>query len=85
MNQGYDVISIDEEQMFNKLGLIQLTNRQMSDKDLNFFLTQLSTYIKAGIPLVDSIAILAKQAKDRKTKNLYNHNWHVYFHTKNFV
>lgn len=72
LNQGYDVLSIEEDEMFNKLGLIQLTTRQMRDKDLNFFLTQLSTYIKAGIPLVDSLAILAKQAKDKKTKNLYN-------------
>lgn len=72
MNQGYDVLTIEEDEMFNKLGLVQLTTRQMRDKDLTFFLTQLSTYIKAGIPLVDSINILAKQAKDKKTKNLYN-------------
>ena len=72
MNQGYDVLSIVEDEMFNKLGLVQLTTRQLRDKDLTFFLTQLSTYIKAGIPLVDSINILARQTKNRKTKNLYN-------------
>ena len=44
----------------------------MKDKDLNFFLTQLSTYIKAGITLVDSINILAKQAKDKKVKLAYH-------------
>ncbi|MBQ8681788.1 MAG: type II secretion system F family protein [Bacilli bacterium] len=72
LNQGYDVLNIEEDEMFNKLGLVQLATRQMKDKDLNFFLTQLSTYIKAGIPLIDSIGILAKQARDKKTKNLYN-------------
>lgn len=72
MNQGYDVLSIEEDQLFNQLGLVQLTTRQMREKDLNFFLTQLSTYIKAGIPLIDSINILAKQARDKKTRNLYN-------------
>lgn len=72
MNQGYDVLMIQEDEVFNKLGLVQLTTKQMRDKDLNFFLTQLSTYIKAGIPLIDSIRILAKQARDKKTKNLYN-------------
>lgn len=72
LNQGYDVLTIEEDELFNKLGLVQLTTRQMSDKDLNFFLTQLSTYIKAGIPLIDSIGILSKQAKEQKTKNLYN-------------
>ena len=72
MNEGFDVLDIKEDEMFNKLGLVQLTTRQMSDKDLNFFLTQLSTYIKAGIPLVESIGILAKQARKKSTKNLYN-------------
>ncbi len=72
LNQGYDVLTIEEDAMFNKLGLVQLTTKQMRDKDLNFFLTQLSTYIKAGIPLVDSIKILADQTKDKKVKNLYN-------------
>lgn len=72
LNQGYDVISIEESKLFNKLGLVQLTTKPMKDKDLNFFLTQLSTYIKAGIPLVDSISILAKQTKSKATRNLYN-------------
>ena len=72
MNQGFDVLEIKEDDLANKLGLVQLTTRQMKDKDLNFFLTQLSTYIKAGIPLVDSINILAKQARNTQTKNLYN-------------
>ncbi len=71
MNQGYDVLSIEEDELFNKLGLVQLVTRPMKDKDLNFFLTQLSTYIKAGIPLIDAINILAKQARDRKIRNLY--------------
>ena len=72
LNQGYDVLDIKEDELFNKLGLVQLAVKQMSDKDLNFFLTQLSTYIKAGIPLVDSIHILAKQARNKKMRNLYN-------------
>ena len=72
LNQGYDVLEIKEDDMANKFGLVQLTTRQMSDKDLNFFLTQLSTYIKAGITLVDAINILAKQAKKKEVKNLYN-------------
>lgn len=72
MNQGLDVLEITEDDLVNKLGLVQLTTRQMSDKDLNFFLTQLSTYIKAGIPLIESLNILSKQTKVKKTQNLYN-------------
>ena len=41
MNQGYDVLKIEEDEMFNKLGLVQLTTRPMKEKDLNFFLTHL--------------------------------------------
>lgn len=72
LSQGYDVLSIEPDEMFNKFGLVQLTTKQMKDKDLNFFLTQLSTYIKAGIPLIEGLVILANQAKDKKTRNLYN-------------
>lgn len=72
LSQGYDVLSIELDEVFNKFGLVQLTTKQMKDKDLNFFLTQLSTYIKAGIPLIEGLRILSNQAKDKKTKNLYN-------------
>lgn len=71
-SQGYDVLSIEEDQVFNKLGLAQLMIKPMSDKDLSFFLTQLSTYIKAGIPLVESISILSRQSKKKANQNLYN-------------
>ena len=72
MNQGYDVLARDEDKVANKFGLVQLTTKEMSPKDLNFFLTQLSTYLKAGITLMDAIDILAKQAKKKSVKNLYN-------------
>ncbi|MEE3343743.1 MAG: type II secretion system F family protein [Bacilli bacterium] len=71
LNQGYDVISIEEDRLFNKMGGVSLTTRPMKDKDLNFFLTQLSTYIKAGITLVDAISILGRQAKEKNRKKLY--------------
>ena len=44
---------------------------KMSNKDLEFWLTQLSTYIKAGIPLTDSVKVLAQQDKRKKYKSLY--------------
>lgn len=72
ISQGYDVLSIEEDELFNKLGLAQLMVKPMNDKDLSFFLTQLSTYLKAGIPLVESISILSRQSKKKATKNLYN-------------
>ena len=40
----------------------------MSNKDLIFWLTQLSTYIKSGIPLTDSIKILMNQMGSKSKK-----------------
>ncbi len=48
-----------------------LFETKMSTKDLIFWLTQLSTYIKAGIPLTDSVRVLAQQDKRKKYKGLY--------------
>ena len=72
-SQGYDVLSIKEDELFNSLGLNSLTTRQMKDKDLSFFLTQLSTCLKAGITLIESVEILAKQTQNKNTKSLYKH------------
>ena len=70
-SQGYNVISIEEDEFANKFLLTKFGGRKMKNKDLIFFLTQLSTYIKSGIPLVDSVAILSRQTKDKKLKLLY--------------
>lgn len=71
INKGNQIISINEDKLSN-LGLFSInTNSKMSAKDLNFFLTQLSTYIKSGIPLLDSMEILSRQAKSNSTKMLY--------------
>ena len=48
-----------------------LFQTKMSTKDLIFWLAQLSTYIKAGIPLTDGVRVLAQQDKKRKYKSLY--------------
>ena len=71
-SQGYNVIEIKEDKVSNSLGLVLVsTRRKMKLKDLVFFLTQLSTLIKAGIPLVESMAILSRQTKDKHTRNIY--------------
>ncbi len=50
---------------------ISLFKTKMAPKDLIFWLTQLSTYIKTGIPLTDGVRVLAEQDKRRKYKSLY--------------
>ncbi len=44
---------------------------KIKTKDLIFWLTQLSTYIKAGIPLTDAVKVLAQQDKRRKYRPIY--------------
>ncbi len=71
-SQGYDVVEIKEDKLSNSLGLVLIsTRRKMRLKDIVFFLTQLSTLIKAGIPLVEAMAILSRQTEDRHTRNIY--------------
>ena len=44
---------------------------KVKTKDIIFFLTQLSTYIKAGIPLVDALKILTKQFKNKTYQRIF--------------
>ena len=72
INKGYEIISITEDKLSTSLGLTSMNRtKKMNAKDLNFFLTQLSTYIKAGIPLVDSMEILSRQTKNKSVQMLY--------------
>ena len=72
LNKGYEIISIKEDKLSTSLGLTMMSSsKKMNSKDLNFFLTQLSTYIKSGIPLVDSMEILSRQAKNKSVQMLY--------------
>ena len=48
-----------------------LFQTKFATKDLIFWLTQLSTYIKTGIPLTDGVRVLADQDKRRKYKSIY--------------
>lgn len=72
LSKGSQIISIEEDKLSTSLGLANVTSaRKMNSKDLNFFLMQLSTYVKSGIPLVESMEILSRQAKNKNTQMLY--------------
>lgn len=70
LNKSYEILSIEEDKLSTSLGLT-LGNKRMNAKELNFFLTQLSTYVKSGIPLLDSMEILSRQVKSKNTQMLY--------------
>lgn len=72
-NDGIDVYQIKKAGLANFLKSIGLEQEKpMSSKDLIFWLTQVCTYLKAGLTLNDTIHIMKEQAnKDKKKKRLY--------------
>ena len=60
VNGGYEIISIEPVKKWEQS--ISFGTDKIKNSDLSFMLTQLSTYIKAGIPLIDSVRILSKQS-----------------------
>ncbi len=68
LNEGYEVYSIKTNRWITFVyGNPKSNKKKIKTSDLVFFLTQLSTYLKAGITLVESLKILTKQYK----KNAY--------------
>lgn len=61
-NEGYKVFKIETSPMIERMyGPSALASRKIKIKDIVFWLQQLSTYLKAGIPLTDAMRILSKQ------------------------
>ncbi|MDD2203553.1 MAG: type II secretion system F family protein [Bacilli bacterium] len=70
LSEGFEVYEIELAKGLS-LKLAGGGARKIKISELVFFLAQLSTYIKSGIPLVDSIKILEKQARKSNTKAVY--------------
>ena len=69
LGQNYQVLSINVRSKFDiDIG----SNKKIGASDLSFSLTQLSTYIKSGIPLIDGVKILAKQTNKPNLKKSFN-------------
>ena len=68
-NDGYKVLRIEE---VNQLLNMEIGGGRLSYAELAFLLTQLSTYLKAGIPLIDSIKILERQTQKASKKRIYS-------------
>ena len=71
VNEGYKVYSIKSGELINFLyqeSSLGIGSTKMTVKELIFWLTQLSTYLKAGITLTDSIRILSNQISKKKNK-----------------
>lgn len=71
MGEGLAVYSIRTSKWIQLLhGAIGENKTKIKQKDLIFLLTQLSTYIKSGITLVDSLNILIRQVDRRAYKSI---------------
>jgi len=72
-NENYTVYKIETSKLIQFLyGRSSFIGVRMKTKDIIFWLTQLSTYIKSGIPLTDALKILSKQVgKSNKQQKLF--------------
>jgi len=68
-NEGYEVKKIEPMSSFWNM---QIGGTKLKYSELAFILTQLSTYLKAGIPLIDAIRILEKQSSKQNQKRLFS-------------
>ncbi|MBD9098059.1 type II secretion system F family protein [bacterium] len=67
-NEGYDILEISARKTYD----VDINiGGKFGAADLSFTLTQLSTYIKAGISLIDSVRILEKQAEKPEHRKVY--------------
>lgn len=72
LDEGYVIYEIITSRLINFVHGDAVTFKSsMATKDLVFWLTQLSTYLKAGIPLTDGVKVLAQQDKRTKYKPIY--------------
>ena len=65
-NEGYQTIKVELSKD------IVLGSGKLSYSELAFILTQLSTYLKAGIPLIDAIRILEKQSVKPEKRRIFS-------------
>ncbi len=71
VSEGYKVYSIKTNKYIQTMYGVSFGGNKIKMNDLIFFLTQLSTYIKAGMSLIDSIRILSRQYKDRNYRRIF--------------
>ena len=71
LGEGLTPYSIRTSKLIQVLyGSMGGNRTKIKNKDLIFLLTQLSTYIKSGIPLVDSLNILIRQVQKKSYKTI---------------
>ena len=70
MSEELEVISVKTSKSIQILNHGFRKNKKLKTKYLVFMLTELATYIKAGIPLSEAIGIMARETKNMRFKNI---------------
>ena len=73
LSEGNEVYSIETNKFIQLIygSGSRVNNKKIKTKDLIFFTTQLSTYLKAGITLVESLKILSRQFKNKTYSRIF--------------
>lgn len=73
LGEGFEVYSIKKASKWAIFlrGKTSTNKVRIKIKDLIFFITQLSTYLKAGIPLVEALKILSRQFKNKSYQKIF--------------
>lgn len=70
-SEGYEIYSIKTSSFINFAFGEKGSRARIKNKDLIFFLTQLATYVRSGIPLTDAMKILSKQITNNGKQKTY--------------
>lgn len=65
----YDVLKVKEVSSFLTMNI---GKKRLKYSQITFILTQLSTYLKAGIPLIDGVKILEKQSTNMEQRRTFS-------------
>lgn len=65
----YQIVSIKE---VSSVLTMNIGSKKLKYSEISFLLTQLSTYLKAGIPLIDAVQILEKQSNDMERRRTFS-------------
>ena len=73
LSEGNEVYSIETNKWIQRLygNPNRMNKSKIKTRDLIFFCTQLSTYVKAGITLVESLKILSHQFKNKTYSRIF--------------
>lgn len=69
-SEGLEVISVKTNGFIQALNKSVSGNKKIKVKNLVFMLRQMSTYLKAGIPLSETFGIMIKETKNDNYKNI---------------